>query len=438
MTVALALVAMLVAVALVWRGHDVRVVLFVAALAIGAVAGQLGVVFRKTAETLADAKFLLPICSAMGFAYVVRQTGCVEALVRLLLRPIQRVPRLTVPGGAAVGLVVNAAIPSQTSTLAAVGPLLVALLAQLRTSATLAGTALVLGASSGGALLNPGLAEVAAVAAMAGIPAASVVVPLAPAVLASFAGGTLALLVGFRFGRRPDDDSVLTALADDAPVGAGGGEDAPSAWKAILPPLPIVWLLSSHPALPTGALVVRVMPAGLEVFTAMIAGSALTMAFASRDRAASARAMFVGMGYAFTHVITIIAVSAGTAKALEVAGVLRAFVGLTAGTPLATLAVAFVLAFALAFVSGSGTASSVALVGAFGAHVAELGVTPMALGGVVLLGAEAGRTTSPVAAVLLFGSTLVSVPPRTLATRLLLPCFLAALAGAVVCVLRFR
>ena len=80
--------------------------------------------------------------------------------------------------------------------------------------------------------------------------------------------------------------------------------------------------------------------------------------------------------------------------------------------------------------SGSGLAASVALIAALGSHVSELGVTPLALGSVVLLGAEAGRTTSPVAAVLLFGSSLVAVPPRTLAQRLLLPCLIAASIGA--------
>jgi DcuC family C4-dicarboxylate transporter len=138
------------------------------------------------------------------------------------------------------------------------------------------------------------------------------------------------------------------------------------------------------------------------------------------------------MGYAFTHVITVIAASAGLAKALDLAGVLTAFVDLAAGHSGATLAVAFALAFGLAVVSGSGTASSVALVGAIGPRAEELGVAPLVLGGVILFGAEAGRTTSPVAAVLLFGSSLVDVPPRNLAVRLFLPCLVAAAAGALV------
>jgi len=369
----------------------------------------------------------------MGFAYVVRETGCVEALVRLATRPILRVPKLAVPGAGSVALVVNMAIPSQTSTLAAVGPLMVALMARLQTSAALAGTALVFGASIGGALLNPGLAEVAAVAAMAKLPAPAVVVALAPAVLATFVAGMATVLLIHR--RRGGAD---TPLAVPEPAADERAAPAPSPYKALLPPLPVVCLLLSHPALPTHPILERVMPAGLEVFTAMLAASALTILLASRDRAKTSRAMFEGMGYAFTHVITIIAVSAASAKALEVAGVLRAFVDLTLGSPLATLGAAFVLAFGLAVVSGSGTASSVALVSAFGGHLEELGVSPLALGGVVLFGAEAGRTTSPVAAVLLFGSSLVSVPARTLAQRLLLPCLLAAATGAVVCGFWFR
>jgi C4-dicarboxylate transporter, DcuC family len=195
----------------------------------------------------------------------------------------------------------------------------------------------------------------------------------------------------------------------------------------------VVSLSLNHPSLPWHAWMRRAMPEGLEVFTAMLAGTAVALAFATRERTRAARAAFDGMGWAFAHIITIIAVSAGTAKALEVAGVLGAFVDLAGQNPAAALAVAFALAFVLAVVSGSGTASSVALISAIGPRAAELGVAPLALGGVILVGAEAGRTTSPVAAVLLFGSNLVTVPPKSLAFRLALPCLLGAAAGALVC-----
>jgi DcuC family C4-dicarboxylate transporter len=431
-TVAFGLTAILVAFAFIWRGYDVRVVLFAAAMAIGVVAGQPSVVFRKTAETLADAKFLLPICSAMGFAYVVRETGCIDAMVRLLARPILRAPQWIVPGGAAVALVVNMAIPSQTSTLAAVGPLMIALMTKARRSAAEAGAALVFGASVCGAVLNPGLAEIAAVSTMAGRSAPSVTVPLAPAVACAFVSGMAALVIARRLGVGRGD-MELSPLAEPQ---EGGAE--PSLLKALLPPLPVLWLLLAHPSLPSSKLVQRAMPAGLEVFTAMIAGAALVMLLASAKRTATAKVLFEGMGYAFANIVTIIAVSTGTAKALEVAGVLRSFFDLAAGNPAATLTMAFLLAFFLAAISGSGTASSVALIAAIGPRASDLGVAPAALGGVILFGAEAGRTTSPVAAVLLFGSQLVSVPPRTLAQRLVGPCLLAGAAGALYCALHLR
>ena len=49
-TIAFALVAMVGAFALIWRGHDVRVVLFALAMLIGAVAGAPEVVFRTSIE----------------------------------------------------------------------------------------------------------------------------------------------------------------------------------------------------------------------------------------------------------------------------------------------------------------------------------------------------------------------------------------------------
>jgi C4-dicarboxylate transporter, DcuC family len=423
MAVWLCLFAICVAFVFVWRGHDVRFVLFVTALAIGAVVGQPQLVFRKTVETLADGKFLLPICSAMGFAYVVRDTGAVTALVQVLVRPITRAPRLFVPASSFVALVVNMAIPSQTSTLAAVGPLDVALMSRVRVRAADAGTTLVFGASVAGALLNPGLAEVIAVSTLTHVAPPVLVIAFVPGVLLAFAIGMAVFLVRRRLGTGEGDP--LLELAD-----AKQKEDAEPRWKALLPPLPIFWLLLAHPALPTSALVARVVPPGLEVLTAMLAGSVITIAFASRDRQRSIRQLFEGMGWALANIVSIIAVSTGVAKALETAGVLAAFVSLVSGHPSIALMSAFLLAFVLAVVSGSGTAPSVALVTALGPRAHDLGVDPLLLGGVILFGAEAGRTTSPVAAVLLFGATLVNVPTRTLAVRLALPCFAAGAAAA--------
>ncbi|MFO0825685.1 MAG: hypothetical protein U0792_21620 [Gemmataceae bacterium] len=47
--------------------------------------------FREFLATFSNEKFVVPICSAMGFAYVLRHTGCERHLVLLLVKPLRRV-----------------------------------------------------------------------------------------------------------------------------------------------------------------------------------------------------------------------------------------------------------------------------------------------------------------------------------------------------------
>ena len=49
-------------------------------------------------------KFVVPICCAMGFAYVLRHTGCDQHLVQLLVKPVRRVRILLLPGTVLIGV----------------------------------------------------------------------------------------------------------------------------------------------------------------------------------------------------------------------------------------------------------------------------------------------------------------------------------------------
>src|SRR5262245_36555066 len=135
---ALALGSLIVAATIyaVARRVEVRLVLILAALAMALVAGtekalhgggwmvlaeQPMQVVRAFVATFSNEKFVVPICSAMGFAFVLRETGCDQHLVRLLTRPFERVRPLLVPGTVVVGFLVNIPLVSQTSTAVAVG-----------------------------------------------------------------------------------------------------------------------------------------------------------------------------------------------------------------------------------------------------------------------------------------------------------------------------
>src|SRR6478736_5868958 len=147
------------AIVLIVRGWDVRLVLLSAALVIGAAAGDLPRVPRQFLATFSNEKFVVPICSAMGFAYVLRNTGCERHLVLVLVKPLRYVRWLLVPGVILVGFVVNIPVISQTSTAVCIGPVVVPLMRAAGYSTPTIGACLLLGASVGGELLNPGAPE---------------------------------------------------------------------------------------------------------------------------------------------------------------------------------------------------------------------------------------------------------------------------------------
>src|SRR5947209_1469730 len=159
MTLLLGLAIIAAAVYAIVRRAEVRLVLLLAALALGAAAGDVPAIVRTFLTTLANEQFVVPICTAMGFAYVLRHTGCDQHLVHLLVRPLQRVRLLVVPGAVLVGFLVNIPVISQTSTAVAIGAVLVPLLRSARVSPATTGAAILLGSSVGGELLNPGAAE---------------------------------------------------------------------------------------------------------------------------------------------------------------------------------------------------------------------------------------------------------------------------------------
>ena len=131
------------------RRVDVRLVLLGEGLAMALLAGQPLAIADTFTRGMVTA-MVAPICASMGFAALMHATGCDRHLVHALLAPVRRLPWLVVPGGIVAAYLVNAAVPSQASTAAALGPILVPLLLASGRPPAVAGAALVLGASFGG------------------------------------------------------------------------------------------------------------------------------------------------------------------------------------------------------------------------------------------------------------------------------------------------
>src|SRR3989442_13383683 len=89
------------------RRMDVRLALLLGAIALGTVGGDVPAITRTFFATLCNEQFVVPICSAMGFAHVLRLTRCDQHLVYLLVRPLQRLRLFLIPGAVFVGFLVN-------------------------------------------------------------------------------------------------------------------------------------------------------------------------------------------------------------------------------------------------------------------------------------------------------------------------------------------
>lgn len=442
-----AVVAVAGSIALVVRGWDVRLVLLAAALATAAAtdatAGKVAAlpeVVRQFLTTFSNEKFVVPICTAMGFAYVLRHTGCERHLVLLLVAPLRYVRVLLVPGVVLVGFLVNIPVISQTSTAVCIGPVVVPLMRAAGYSFATVGACLLLGASVGGELLNPGAPELLTVASFTKVTTQVQVSEYLP--LPVFVQLAVSLLViwvmSVWWERTPE--SPGTAVPEPAPQQP---QERVNYLKAAVPLVPLALLFLAGPPLH----VLDVPDAWLAplkggkrddglystrlIGLAMLVGVLVAMAVTPTKARDCVKQFFDGAGYGFANIVSLIVTATCFGKAIEGAGLAVVLGRLIADAPGLLQPLAAFVPLAFAAVSGSGMASTQSLYGFFHQPALDLGHDPTAVGALVGVGSAAGRTMSPVAAVTLMCATLTHTNPFTLAKRVAIP-LLAGVAAVVV------
>jgi C4-dicarboxylate transporter, DcuC family len=405
LTVVVAMIVMLLVVAAILRGIDVRLTLFSAALVIAAAAGDVTPIIRKFLDTFSDEKFVLPICSAMGFAYVLKHTGCDAHLVRVLMVPVRRIRGLILPGVVAVAFVVNIPVISQTSTAVCVGPVAIPLLRAAGYSPTAIAATLVLGASMGGELLNPGAPELQTISRLTGTSAVTLSRVAIPEVL--FAYAITALLVFWLINRRdrvaPSATSTHTETQSFEPI---------NPFKVLVPIVPLAILFITGPPwyvvrIPTEWLAVdgSKYDARLIAIAMLIGVAAAALATPSKAKD-SFKQFFEGAGYGFATIVSIIVTANCFGEALRNAGLAKLLGSAIQDSPALLTPLALFAPWLFAMISGSGMASTQSLFESFYKPAIALETDPDAVGALVSVGSAAGRTMSPVAAVVLMCGTL--------------------------------
>ena len=428
----LSLIVILLTVVAVLRGIDVRLALILAAIVLGLLGGNLPAIVRMFLSTLASEQFVVPICTAMGFAHVLRRTGCDQHLVHLLVKPIEYVRFLILPGAVLIGFLVNVPIISQTSTAVAVGPVLIPLLLAARITPATTGAALLLGASMGGDLLNPGAPELRTIAAALDIASTDCVVHVIPLLAVQLVVATLLFwILSVRAERR-------------APQVAGEPSEPDfrvNLVKALVPLVPLVLLfLTGGPfyllRIPDGWLIdstragEKALFDGRLIGAAMLLGVVAAMAVSPRALPDSARSFFEGAGYAYAHIISLIVAARCFGAGMEHVGFAELLGQVTKQSPGLLVPSAVGVPLSFAWLSGSGMAAMQSVYGFFIAPAQAAGVSAVDLGALIAIAAAAGRSLSPVAAVTLMCSSLAQTSPIGVCKRLAIP-----ILGALVCVL---
>jgi DcuC family C4-dicarboxylate transporter len=395
------------------KGWDVRLVLFSAGLALASLARQPWVVLDAFRATMGNGDIVGPICSAMGYSFVLKLIGADREMVRLLIAPLARIRWLLIPGGCAVGFVTNMAITSQTAVAAAVGPILVPLMQAAGYHPFVAAATLVLGCSGGGNLFNPGEADIVAIVNSTAEHGGKTEAVLAAVAVPELLGFVAATMVFWILNRRLTESCVAIA-AQPTPR-----ENLPIDYsKALLPPLPILMLFVTQPQLGLFPWLVQLYPDGLPVPHAMVLSTIVAMIVSRANASAQTKSFFEGLGYGYVHVISLIIVATSFIEGMKAVGLIKELVSLIQGSgPLGKTAAEF-FPWLLAVVCGSGTAPSVAFSKAVLPDLSASNLpAAIDLGVLGAIGATFGRTMSPVAAVVIFTSTLTDVPPLQIVKR---------------------
>ena len=433
--IAVAIVVIIASIVLMVKRVDVRLVLLGAGLILASLTGNPLAFTDKFTQAMVS-PMVAPICASMGFAAVLKATGCDRELVQLIMVPLRRARWAVLSGGIGAAYLVNLAVPSQSSTAAMLGPILIPIVVALGSSREVGGAALVLGASFGGDLLNPGCQDVQALAGVTGLKAASLSRIVIPSSLLGMLVAAFVFAFWNRAGRRDEPGTGQDVMV----AGVIGDEDSrgPNVLKAIVPLVPVALLLLAHMGWRPLAWLLRVPEAeawrplagALPVVRAMLIGVLVAGLIGWRGLPRLTRSLFDGMGTAYANVISLTIAAQCFGAGIAASGLGDALLHQVGGSRVGLAALSIGFPWGLAALSGSGSGPVLAF--------AQVCLVPLGDGpgfqttaGVLsCLAAACGRTMSPVSAVVVCGAGLAGVSPLEIIRRL----FPALILGTVVSV----
>jgi DcuC family C4-dicarboxylate transporter len=383
------------------------------------------------AKSMTSAGLIQSICSAMGFAYVMKLTTCDAHLVRLLLKPVKNIGFFLIPMAVFLTFFINVAITSAAGCAAAVGATMIPLLIAAGVRPAMAAAAVLAGTF--GSTLSPGYAHTAVIAEIAKKEIMDIVAFVSQYALV--AGGLT--VVGVAIMGMFFRDYQKPALAGAGGVGSVPGTEtavAKTPGEGEVERVKVLWALA--PLVPLAILIVtyflrqdkaimdaaKNIPALLSLLKvsvpqAMIIGAIYGLLITWSSPAEVTRKFFDGMGHGYGEVIGIIIAASVFAAGLEACGAIKWFTGMLTDSQSFARWGSTLGPFFMGLISGSGDAAAMAFNKSITPHAMDFGFEPHRLGMAAALCGSLGRTASPIAGVAIVCAGLANVSPIELVKR---------------------
>ena len=390
---------------------------------------------------MTKAGLIKAICASMGFAFVMKFTGCDRALVNLLTRPLGNIGFLLIPIVVALTYFINIAIPSAAGCSAAVGATLIPVMMAAGVKPEMAGAAVFAGTF--GSVLSPGSAHNVFVADM--VKAHNPSYTVQDVIGVQFSSAIAALIVvlivmsitaivckdytkGVNYLAQREDgaNSAASNSADGSNLDAQPQKI--NVLYALMPLVPLVILVIGGTSLNQVSFLKWTK---MGVAEAMLLGAILTIAVTLTDPQKITKEFFKGMGSAYAEIIGIIIAAGVFVAGLSACGAIDFVIEWLKGEQGYVKFGGTFVPFFMGVVTGSGDAASMAFNTAVTVHADALGFEQDKLGMAVAISGALGRSASPIAGACIVCAGLAMVNPIQIAKRTALGMFIS------VCVIAF-
>ena len=391
---------------------------------------------------MTKAGLIKAICASMGFAFVMKFTGCDRALVNLLTRPLGNIGFLLIPLVVALTYFINIAIPSAAGCSAAVGATLIPVMMAAGVKPEMAGAAVFAGTFGG--VLSPGSAHNVFVADM--VKAHNPSYTVQDVIGVQFSSAITALIVvlivisitaivckdytkGMNYLAQKEDgaNSAASNSADGSNLDAQ--PQKLNVLHALMPLVPLVILIIGGTSKLNTISFLKWTKMG--VAEAMLLGAIVTIVITMSNPQKITKEFFKGMGSAYADIMGIIIAAGVFVAGLSACGAIDFVIEWLKGEQGYVKFGGTFVPFFMGVVTGSGDAAAMAFNTAVTVHADALGFEQDKLGMAVAISGALGRSASPIAGGCIVCAGLAMVSPIQIAKRTALGMFLS------VCVIAF-